>query len=175
MSFVVAAPEWIATTASDVAGVGSALTAANAAAALPTTAIVAAAEDEVSAAIAAVFGSHAQGYQALSAQMSVFHEQFVAALTAGAGAYAATEAASTSPLGQLLGLINAPTQALLGRPLIGNGTNGADGTGLPVGLAGSCSATAVTAVPGRRVSPVVLAETRGCSVTAGSAGRVGSG
>ncbi|POY04408.1 PE-PGRS family protein, partial [Mycobacterium kansasii] len=136
MSFVVAAPEWIATTASDLAGIGSALTAANAAAALPTTAIVAAAEDEVSAAIAAVFGSHAQGYQALSAQMSAFHQQFVAGLTAGAGAYAATEAASTSPLGQLLGLINAPTQALLGRPLIGNGTNGADGTGAPGGPGG---------------------------------------
>jgi triacylglycerol lipase len=35
---------------------------------------VAAAEDEVSAAIAALFSAHAEEYQALSAQASAFHE-----------------------------------------------------------------------------------------------------
>jgi hypothetical protein len=81
MSFMVALPEVVSAAASDLAGIGSALAAANATAALPTTGIMAAAEDEVSAAIAAVFGSHAQGYQALSAQASAFHDQF--ALGAG--------------------------------------------------------------------------------------------
>src|SRR5258707_11731909 len=131
MSFVAAVPEAVAAAASDLAGIGSALTAANAAAALPTTGIVAAAEDEVSAAIAAVFGSHAQGYQTLSAQASAFHAQFEQALAAGGRAYAAAEAANASPLDQLLGLVDAPTPALLGRPLIGNGTNGAKGSGAP--------------------------------------------
>ena len=77
MSFVVAVPEAVAASASNLAGIGSALSASNAAAALPTTGVVAAAGDQVSAAVAAVFGSHAQGYQALSAQMSTFHEEFV--------------------------------------------------------------------------------------------------
>jgi hypothetical protein len=77
MSFLIAVPESVAAAASDLAGIGSALSSANMAAALPTTAVVAAAEDEVSAAIAALFGSHAQGYQTLSAQASAFHDQFV--------------------------------------------------------------------------------------------------
>jgi hypothetical protein len=54
-------------------------------------------------------------------------------INAGAGRYAATEAANASPLQtveqDLLGVINAPTEALLGRPLIGNGADGAPGTG----------------------------------------------
>jgi hypothetical protein len=46
--------------------------------------VVAAAEDEVSAAIAAVFSAHGQGFQALGAQAAAFHEQFVRTLNAGA-------------------------------------------------------------------------------------------
>jgi hypothetical protein len=53
----------------------------------------------------------------------------VQALAAGPGSYAATEAANASPLQQLLNLLNAPTEALLKRPLIGNGANGDPGTG----------------------------------------------
>jgi hypothetical protein len=37
-----------------------------------------------SAAIAAVFGTYGQEYQALSAQATAFHDQFVAALTGAA-------------------------------------------------------------------------------------------
>jgi len=77
----------------------------------------------VSAAIAAAFGAHAQGYQSLSAQVAAFHDQFVRALTAGGNLYASAEAANASPLQPVLDLINAPTQALLGRPLIGDGGN----------------------------------------------------
>jgi len=83
----------------------------------------------VSAAIAALFGAHGQAYQALSAQGAAFHDQFVQALTAGAGSYAAAEAANASPLQDLLNLVNAPFEVVLGRPLIGNGANGAPGTG----------------------------------------------
>lgn len=64
MSFVIAVPEALTMAASDLANIGSTINAANAAAALPTTGVVAAAADEVSAAVAALFGSYAQSYQA---------------------------------------------------------------------------------------------------------------
>jgi hypothetical protein len=54
MSFVLAAPEMLASAASDVAGIGSSLSAANAAAAAPTTGVVAAAGDQVSSEIASL-------------------------------------------------------------------------------------------------------------------------
>ena len=68
MSYVIAAPEMLATAAADVAGIGSSLNAANAAATARTTAVIAAAEDEVSAAIASLFSGHGQQFQALSAR-----------------------------------------------------------------------------------------------------------
>ena len=66
MSFVIAVPELVSTAAGDLAGIGSALSSAGAAASVPTTGIVAAAEDEVSTAIAALFEAHGHAYQALS-------------------------------------------------------------------------------------------------------------
>ncbi|WP_459758582.1 PE family protein, partial [Mycobacterium riyadhense] len=125
MSFVFTMPELLGTAAMDLAGLGSTLSTANAVAAATTTEILAAAEDEVSVAIAALFSGHAQGYQAASAQAAVFHTEFVQALTAGASAYSSAEAAQQA----LLNTVNAPIQALTGRPLIGNGANGAPGTG----------------------------------------------
>ncbi|CKT47786.1 Uncharacterized PE-PGRS family protein PE_PGRS3 [Mycobacterium tuberculosis] len=136
MSFVIAAPEVIAAAATDLASLGSSISAANAAAAANTTALMAAGADEVSTAIAALFGAHGQAYQALSAQAQAFHAQFVQALTSGGGAYAAAEAAAVSPL---LDPINEFFLANTGRPLIGNGgkaggTPGAGGTsGLIIG------------------------------------------
>ena len=128
MSFVIAMPEMMETAAAGLADVGSSVSAANATAAASTTAVVAAGADEVSAAIAAVFGRHGQAYQAISAQAAAFHHQFVQSIKSGAGAYAAAESASASPLQaaqqDLLGMINAPTESLVGRPLIGNGANG---------------------------------------------------
>ena len=85
MSYVIAAPEMMTSAATDLAGLGSMLSEAHAVAAVPTTGILAAAEDEVSAAIASLFSGHAQAFQALGAQAAAFHDQFVQALTAGAG------------------------------------------------------------------------------------------
>ena len=98
MLSVTAAPELITTAATDVANIGSTLNAAHAAAAAPTTGVLAAAEDEVSAAIAAVFSAHGQGFQALGAQAAAFHSQFVQALTGSARSYANAEAANASLL-----------------------------------------------------------------------------
>jgi hypothetical protein len=97
MSYLIAAPEMMAAAATDVAAVGSALSAAHMAAA-PTVAVVPAAADEVSAGIAHLFSRYAQGYQALAGQAAAFHEQFVQHLTASAGSYAATEAVNASLL-----------------------------------------------------------------------------
>ena len=82
----------------DLAGIGSTISAANAAAATRTTGVLAAAEDEVSAAIASLFSSHGQEFQAISAQAAAFHSQFVQALSGAGSSYAAAEAANASPL-----------------------------------------------------------------------------
>lgn len=143
MSFVIAIPEMVTDAATNLESLGSTITAAHAAAAGSTTEVLAAAGDEVSAAIATVFSQHGSAYQALSAQAAAIHAQLVQTLNAGAGAYAATEAANVNPLQILqqdvLGLINAPSNSLLGRPLIGNGANGttnAHGVGTPGGAGG---------------------------------------
>ena len=98
MTFMSAQPQPIATGAADVAGIGSTIREANAAAAGSTTSVVAAAQDEVSEAISALFGSYGREYQALTAQTALFHDQFVQALTSGGNAYNNTEAASTTVL-----------------------------------------------------------------------------
>ena len=130
----------MASAPADLAGIESALSAAHAAAATSTTQLLAAGADEVSAAIAGLFSSHGQDFQALSAQASAFHGQFVRALSAAGGAYSLAEAANASPLQTVeqavLGVINAPTNALFGTPLIGNGTDGAPGTGQAGGPGG---------------------------------------
>ena len=123
MSFVLTAPEFMVDAAGDLANIGSAVTAANGAAALSTTGILGAGADEVSGAIAALFGTYGHEFQSISAQAAVFHDQFVQTLTAGAASYAQTEAANVEQ--NLLNVVNAPTEALLGRPLIGNGANAA--------------------------------------------------
>ncbi len=66
-----AVPEIIEAAATDLAALRSTLSAASTAAASQTTQIVAAAEDEVSAAIATVLSSHGQGYQVLSARAPI--------------------------------------------------------------------------------------------------------
>ncbi|OBI82714.1 PE domain-containing protein [Mycobacterium sp. 1245805.9] len=143
MSFVIAVPELVTDAATSLESLGSTISAAQVAAATSTTGLLAAAEDEVSTAIAALFSQHGSAYQALSAQAAAFHTGLVRTLQAGAGAYAGTERAFAAPLRALekdaLDLINAPTDTLLGRPLIGNGANGtttAEGVGTPGGAGG---------------------------------------
>ncbi len=77
MAFVVAVPEFVSAAASDLANIGSTISDANTAAVAPTTGVLAAGADEVSVAIATMFGAHGQAYQALSAQATSFHQRFV--------------------------------------------------------------------------------------------------
>ncbi len=85
---------------------------------------------------AALFGSHGQHYQAISAQVAAYQERFVLALSQAGSTYAVAEAASATPLQNVLDAINAPVQSLTGRPLIGDGANGIDGTGQAGGNGG---------------------------------------
>ncbi|OBJ47833.1 PE-PPE domain-containing protein [Mycobacterium sp. 1423905.2] len=101
MAFLTTQPQLLADAATNVADIRSAIAAANAAAAGPTTSLAAAAADEISEAIAVLFGSHAQEYQAVIGQATAFHEQFVAALTAAGNAYAAAEAQAATTLNSL--------------------------------------------------------------------------
>jgi hypothetical protein len=153
MSFVLVAPDMLETAAADAAQIGSVVRAGVLAAVTPTTEVAAAGADEVSATIAALFGAHAQEYQAAAARAATYYEQFVRTLSAAAASYADTETAIAtsmqgalgatnaaalsgliqtiseawiiSPVGRVLDpIINAPTEALFGRDLIGTGTGG---------------------------------------------------
>ena len=99
MSFVTAQPEGLSGTAGNLAGLGDAMAARNAAVATPTTGLSPAASDIVSAMTAAQFGQHGATYQQIATQAVEVHEQLVAALRSGAGAYALTEAANAAAAG----------------------------------------------------------------------------
>lgn len=64
---LLAAPEALASAARDLAVIRWSVTDAGAAAALQTTGVVAAASDEVSATIAALFGKYGRQYQVVAA------------------------------------------------------------------------------------------------------------
>src|ERR1700760_1180594 len=96
MSFVTMQPELLASAAGNLQGIGSEMTAGNAAPAGPPPGGVPAAADEVSALTAAQFAAHAQMYQAVSAQAAAIHEMFVNTLGLSAGSYASTEAANAA-------------------------------------------------------------------------------
>jgi hypothetical protein len=147
MSFVIAVPEMVGTAATDLASIGSTLSSANAAAAVPTTRIVVAAEDEVSAAIAAVFGVHGQAYQAMSARAAAFHSEFVNLMNAGAAAYLSTEIANAEQA--LTNAMGAPVQALLGGGAsLGLGGGGAVSSASGGGFLGGASTTIGSLVGG---------------------------
>lgn len=97
MSFVFVTPDLLAISASDLAGIGSAIGAANSAMATPSTAVVAVAADDVSTAVASLFSGYAQSYQALGGQAGAFHDQFVRTLNAAAATPAAGQGLAPEP------------------------------------------------------------------------------
>jgi broad specificity phosphatase PhoE len=118
MSSVLVAPDFLQAAAADVAQIGSAVSAGNLAAALPTTQIAAAGGDEISAAIAALFGSYGREFQATAARLGIYSADFVRTLSAAAGSYADEEATIATSLQSMLGAANAPG-ALHGNALLG--------------------------------------------------------
>ncbi|POY26345.1 PE family protein, partial [Mycobacterium kansasii] len=185
MSLLVVAPEIVASAAADLESLYSALNAANAAAAGPTTVLAAAGIDEVSAAVATLFAGFGQEYQVLSTQANTFFQQFVATLNSSGGTYQAGEAQAVSLLqtaqSDLLGAVNAPTLALLGRPLIGDGAhgtvsspNGAAG-GLLLGNGGNGYSQTASGVPGGAGGPAGLIGNGGAGGTGGTGAPGGAG
>lgn len=133
MSFLVVTPDLFGSAATELESIRSALDAAHAAAAGPTTALAAAGADEVSAAVAALFAGYAQEFQGLGARADALHRQFIQSLSAGAELYLAAEELGATTLqtarGDLLAAVNAPGAALLASPLIGNGAGGTSALG----------------------------------------------
>jgi hypothetical protein len=156
VSFLFADPEALVTAASDLSGIGSTLSAANAGASAPTMGVAAAAADDVSAQVAAFFSQHGLGYQQLGARMAAFHEQFVETLGASASAFAAAEANAAQTL---VNAVNAPAATLLG--------SGA-GAGSAGGIAGAAGGVVSNAV--NRIESVVAG-----SNFLGGAGLLGGG
>lgn len=160
MSYVIATPEALAAAVTDIAGIGSSLSAANAAAAVPTTEILAAAADEISTAVASLFGAHALDYQSLSARVASFQTQFMDSLFAGAQRYAGAE------------LLNGSLLRDVAERLLGGGRPGSDGSS-----AGSASAEATGAATSQPTG--VTAKTTAAAATAtatqASGGATGTG
>lgn len=96
MTFLTTQPELLLAAAGQLQAIGAAVTAANSMAAFAITGVIPAAADEVSAMTAAAFAGYGQQYQALSAEASMIHEQFVSALRLSADSYAGTEAANAT-------------------------------------------------------------------------------
>lgn len=176
-SQMIVAPAFVDAAAKDLATIGSAISRANAEALVPITALLPAGADDVSAAIAALFATHGQAYQELSAHAVAFHEQFVQLMSAGAAQYASAEAANSSPL-QIVGqtaldAINSPVQTLTGRPLIGNGANGVAGTGQNGGDGGWLYGNGGNGGSGGRAKMAATAGRLGYGVAAAMAARAG--
>lgn len=100
MSILSVAPEAVSVAAADLSGIGSAIDEAKLLAAAPTLGVVAPAADSVSAELAALFGGHAETYQAVSTHGQAFHQQFITTLSAASTAYSQAEAESASGLGR---------------------------------------------------------------------------
>jgi hypothetical protein len=130
MDYVITTPEALAATAADVARIGSSITGASAAAAGPTSGLLTAAGDEVSAAVAKLFGGYAQRYQEAVRQAVAYQGEFASALAAAGSVYAQAEAANTA----LVATVSNPLGALLGQsPIATGGPTAAATTALILG------------------------------------------
>ena len=94
MTFVTTQPEMLTEAAGQLHGIGTAITSQSETIAAPTTGVIPAAADEVSALTATQFAIHAAMYQAISAEAAAIHQQFVTTLSTSAASYAATDAAN---------------------------------------------------------------------------------
>ncbi|WP_308458133.1 PE family protein [Mycobacterium kansasii] len=134
MSFVTIMPQALENAATNLAGIGSVFSEATAAAAIPTTGPLPAGADAISADIAALLTSHGQTWQAFSRDYEWLHQRFVDLLNGSAEKYWATEIENAAQ--NALKTANTDSEWLVGRPMIGNGANGAAGTGQNGGAGG---------------------------------------
>ncbi len=112
MTHLITEPQLTAAMAADVAGIGSAISEAHAAAAGRITSLMPAAADDVSSATAALFGTYAQEYRAIINEAASFHGLFARALVAAGSAYTQAEAANSSAVSGALSALTAPVKSL---------------------------------------------------------------
>lgn len=112
MSLLSVTPDAIASASADLVDIGASLRAAQAEAMGQTAAIAAPGADEVSAAITSVFGRAADEFHSLGVQAAAYHDNFVGALSGGAGQYAGAEAANVRQM--LAGGLDASAQSVSG-------------------------------------------------------------
>ncbi|QLL07814.1 PE family protein [Mycobacterium vicinigordonae] len=112
MSQLVISPESLAGAATDVDEIAAAIHAANSAAARPTSSVLAAAGDEVSAAVTALFNDFGAEYQQVVRQANAFHSEFARALAAAGTAYTQAELAANAALSNTTSLLTASGTAL---------------------------------------------------------------
>lgn len=124
MSFLTAIPEELLAAAAQLEGIGTSLTAQNAGAAAPTTALAPAAADPVSALQAGIFSAYGGLYQQIAAEAQAMQQQFVSTLGLSSGTYSQTEAANalaTTPaqnfIDGLSTLFGGPLGSTNGQPL----------------------------------------------------------
>src|SRR5262249_32550753 len=98
MSFVIAVPEFVETAAKQLASSCSELVEVTSSALGATTELAPAPADEVSTAIARLFGTFGEDFRAASAQATAYQVELAALLSQGATAYAAAEAVNGSAM-----------------------------------------------------------------------------
>ena len=99
MSFVITQPEALTAAATALQNLGTSMAAEGAAAAAPTTGVVPAAADPVSALQAAQFSAYGTWYQQVSGQAATIRQMLVNTLGTSAGSYGETEAANQTATG----------------------------------------------------------------------------
>ncbi|BBZ42619.1 PE family protein [Mycobacterium conspicuum] len=119
MADLLVEPQALASVAADIEQLGSTITGANAAAESPISGLAPAAADEVSEAIAKLFGAYGRQYQAVARLAAAFHDEFTAALASAGSSYAAAEAGAQALLGDspLTGNIVAVVMGGSGNPI----------------------------------------------------------
>ncbi|AYE93771.1 PE family protein [Mycobacterium paragordonae] len=134
VSYVFAQPPALAAAATELAGLGTAIGEAAAVAAAPTTALMTAAADEVSTAIAAFFGGFGQEFQTVSAQLGTLYQGLVQNLNSTIDYYVNAEAINTAQLRQsVLRAIPLPDVPPVFPPFTGDTFSIAmGGTGTPI-------------------------------------------
>jgi hypothetical protein len=134
MSFVITQPEALTAAASALQNLGTSMAAEDAAAAPPTTGVVPAAADPVSALQAAQFSAYGTWYQQVSGQAATIRQMLVSTLGTSAGSYGETEAANQTATG------STSLSSLLGG-LTGSGTSSSALSGAAVAPAQVSSST----------------------------------
>jgi hypothetical protein len=186
LSFVTTQPEALTAAAGKLQGLGSAMAAQNAAAATPTTGLVPAAADEVSALQATQFSAYGSLYQQVSAEAQAIHEMFVNTLGASAGSYGATEAANAAAAGSsgsgasgLPGLLTGNGSFGLGASAL---SNGAIGGAYQIGAFGSAASDLLQLGSSGFLAPGALTATEaagsgglGAATLTGAVGPAGTG